>query len=160
MLIGSILLPFSRHIKACDNYHIQSITSSCRIALTFWCQGGKDVKTKNSELSLERASQRRPKYLTEKRTAVKLWDAGGDPMSTPSYWLWVAWQTVMFSALALRMHRIQLWSVHSFSNYILSAYYEPGTRGEWWIKQSPPSVGPPVPSGSTLWRKIKRGRNS
>lgn len=71
-LIGSILLPFSGHVKARDNYHIQSVTSFCRIALTLWCQGGKDVKTKNSELSLERASQRRPKYLTEKRTAVKL----------------------------------------------------------------------------------------
>lgn len=66
MLIGSMLLPFSDHIKAHDNCLIQSVTSSCRIALTFWRQGGKDVKTKNSEPSLERASQRRPKYLTKK----------------------------------------------------------------------------------------------
>lgn len=65
-LTGSLLLPFSDHTKAHDNCPIQSVTSSCRRALTFWCQGGKDVKTKNSELSLKRASERRPKYLTEK----------------------------------------------------------------------------------------------
>ena len=117
----------SKHVTTVS---YNQLRSSCRTALTFWRQGGKNVKTKNSELSLKRASQRRPKYLTEKRAAAEALRLWGCP-SVHSTILVMSCGANGYAllALALWMCRIQLRSVHSFSNYMLSAYYEPGAAG-------------------------------